>query len=289
MKLKLLIFCLIINLVHAAPVDDDTQFCVENYLKKFNLIASEFGNDEGISSSCSFMIPIIKKHIYKNFREQLEDNEDLKDQAECIMRQLKEKDFANILLALSVYQDADASKISDDLRNETFEKLSKTMQNEVVLATMDCKLEAQYEEIFDELIDGSSESYEDELSLEENYCMRKYIVDNELIEPSYKLSLNPQEIDTSVVNCDEVFPATRQSLENHMILTFISEHSGEKNEEMDACASEVIHSENFIDQLLSFSFLHEIDLSDEAKAKEKAKFIQIMKNFIGTFVRVCLL
>lgn len=289
MKLKLLIFCLIWNVACAAPIDDDTKYCVENYLKKLDLIGSEFGNDEGISSSCNFMMPIIKKHIYENFREQLEDNDNLKESSECIMRQLKDKDFANVLLALSVYQDADASIISEDLRNETFEKLSKSMQNEIVLATMDCKLEGKYEEIFDELIDGSSESYEDEISPEEEYCMRKYVIDNELMEPSYNLNVNPQEIDTSVIDCNELFPAVRQDLEDHMILAFISDNSGEKNEEIDACASEVIHSENFIDQLLPFSLLHGLELSDEAKEKEKVKFIQVMKKFIGTFVNVCLL
>lgn len=290
MKLKFLIFCLVWNLIQAAPMDDDTQFCVENYLKKFNLIASEFGNDEGISSSCNFMIPIVKKHIYENFREQLEDNEQLKDSSECIMIHLKDRDFANVLLALSVYQDADTSIISEDLRNETFIKLTKSMQNEIVLSTMDCKLESQYEEIFEELLKtGSSESYEEDISPEEEYCMRKYVVENDLIDQSYNLNLNPQDIDTSDINCDELFPAARQTLEDNMILAFISDNSGEKNEEIDACASEIIHSENIIDQLLPFSLLHELELSDEAKATEKVKFVQFMKNFIGTFVNVCLL
>lgn len=39
---------------------------------------------------------------------------------------------------------------------------------------------------------------------ESEYCVRKYIVEKKLIETSYKINLNPRDINTTEINCDKI-------------------------------------------------------------------------------------
>lgn len=286
--MKFFILSAIIALATGAPMDsDDTENCVENYLKKLELIGSEFGDDQGVTSGCNFVIPVIKKEIYKKLESELAKKGE-NEHRECFMKKLEERDFASTLLALSVYQDT--TKVSEDLKNEKLEEFAKIMKGQMILSSTDCKLEHQLNEMFEELVEGSSES--DESTPEVEYCTRKYVIDNELLDPVYKLQLNPDGIDTASVNCDELFPTIREQAEEALVESFLdSGNSGESvfNETTTACAVNVIKGENFIDRLLPFSFLHEVELSDTAKENERNKFIQVMKDFTQALIATCFL
>jgi hypothetical protein len=277
-----------IVLTIGAPIgSDDTETCIENYLKKLELVGSEFGDDEGVTSGCNFMIPIIKKEIYKKLESELSKKGE-NEHRECFMKKLEERDFASTLLALSVYQDT--SKVSESVKNEKAEEFGKIMKGQLVMSSMDCKLEHQFSEMFEELVEGDSES--DESTPEEDYCARKYVVENELLDSSYKLKLNPGGIDTASLNCEELYPTIRTEAEEALVESFLdSESSGESpfNETTTECAVNVIKGENFIDRLLPFSFLHELELSDAAKENEKSKFIQVMKDFTQALITTCFL
>lgn len=287
----LILLPVVVCLVGSAPMTDDTEICVENYLKKLELVGSELGNDEGVTSSCNFMIPIIKKEIYKNFDSQLSEK-DLGEHKECMIEKLKERDFATTILALSVYQDT--TKIADEIKEEKLKEISKTMKGQLVLATLDCKLVAQFIEVFEEMLeDGSTESSES--TTEEDYCARKYVVEKELFDTSYKLDLNPLKIDTTSINCEEYYPMIREQAEEELIASFTDvESSGEGahtpfNETTTACATEAIKGENFIDKFLPFTFLREVKLTDEAKQNEQNKFVQVMRDFTQALLTMCFL
>lgn len=285
--MKFFIFSILTAFVICAPMDsDDTENCIENYLKKIELVTSEFGDDEGVSSGCSFMVQIIKKEIYKKLNLEFAKKDEIEDR-ECLMKKLIEKDFASTLLALSIYEDT--LKVTQNIKNEKIAEIQKTIKVQIILSSIECKLEPQFNEMFEELIEGSSEG--DETTPEDDYCIRKYIVDNELFDSSYKLELNPEGIETTSINCEELFPSIRQKAEDDLVESFLNSESSESpfNDTTNACAVNVIKSENFIDRLLPFSFLHEVELSKNIRENEKNKFVQVMKDFTQALITICFL
>jgi hypothetical protein len=158
----------------------------------------------------------------------------------------------------------------------------------------ECQFEQKYEATFQNLVlKNGFDNFE--LTSEEAYCARKYVVDNELMDPTYKLEVNPNAIDTISLNCEEIHAAILQKAEEGLfelneilVRNFLQIEKSEKDK-LDACLKDQITTNNkkFSDQFLQFEFLHEVQLDDTAKEKEKSKFFEFYRIFVVTYNDKC--
>lgn len=275
---------MIISTVASAPMDFDPVICIENYLKANNLIGKEFGNDEGISSNCNFYIPLIKKEIYHHLESELiKDGEVSKETASCIVENLSDKKFANIVLASSIYQET--TKISEEKKKGLLNEIEKKMNKNILVAMFHCKVEDGFGDI---LIQKSNLTSEDDFSPEELFCMRKYVVEKKLIDSSYKLDSNPSKIDTRMIDCEEFNPAIRQTIEDFLKDMILDENSSEEQEDdLNSCVLRAIADENIIEYAMVVRVMQEIELTEEQEKVEKERINQIVVNFMKVLTLTC--
>lgn len=289
MSLNIAIFAVLISMVASAPIDSDTQNCIENYLKAMKLLGKEFGNDEGLTTGCNFMIPLIKKEIYRHLETEMTKEGDASaETASCIVDKLSDKNFANLVLAYSIYQEEEGtSRISEEKRNKSFSEISKKMNKEILVAMFHCKIKDGYGEI---IFQKSNLTADDDFKPEELFCIRKYVIEKELIDPAYKIEVNPNKIDAKMINCEEHNPTIRNNFEDFlkdMILD--DDNSSEEDEDLSSCVLKAIASENMIDHAMGIKVLQEIDLTDEQKKKEKERINEIVLNFMKVLTMTCFL
>jgi hypothetical protein len=286
MSFSLAIFPVLISIVLSAPIDTDTQNCIENYLKAMKLLTKEFGNDEGISSSCNFMIPLIKKEIYRHLEiEMMKDGDASAETASCTIDKLSDKNFVNLVLAFSIYEEEEGtSRITEEKRNKSLSEITKKMNKEILLAMFHCKIKN------DLLFQKSNITADDDFSPEELFCIRKYVVEKKLINSAYKIDVNPNKIDIKMIDCEEFNPAIRQTIEDFlkdMILD--DENSSEEDDDLNSCVLKAIASENIIDHAMAVKVIHEIELTKDQKKVEKERINEIVINFMKVLTLTCFL
>lgn len=279
MKFLLSIFLLcIVPLIDGRSIGGrETDTCIADYLKSKGLIGDEFGSTRPLNSFCEAIVEITKNHVMQSVYLEVASDKDMRQEADCVMESLRKADFGNNLLVIYVYETTD---------NVDAQKM-KVAQGKVTSATfesfMTCQASKKFGQVFDSLLEPESSS-EEETDPKEDYCIRKHIIDNKLMNTDrYKLKVNPQNLDTSEIDCSVLYQKALQEAEDELVQALLDNDSSEENKVESkisstdvACILGKVREGNYIDQMLHFDYIKEFDLDSAGKNELRNQFVDVM-------------
>ena len=210
----------------------------------------------------------IKKQIYKKIRDETDNSETV----QCMIDDLRSKHWLEEFMLKMIYQasltlsaeEKEAKLASADAT------IKKTVKNSIYLCVFFKNLEA----LFDSIMNNASSSSE-EADPTEDYCARKLVVDNKLIDTTkYNVILNPNNLDISAVNCEQVLEkAFKTSL---VTLTKIFNDNDDFNldDKKSQCIFNKYHEQHYVHKDMRVRVLRKLDISAETKLEEKNAYIQ---------------
>lgn len=280
-RLLVLVFCVVPLINGRSTGGRETDTCIADYLKSKGLVGDEFGSAKPLNPLCSVIVEVTKTNILDSVKREIMNDKDMQKESECVMESLKNSDFGNSLLLIYVYE------TSDNLASEEMQKKLNLAKSQVTHATfnsfMSCQAEKKFTQVFDDLVNGDNSS-EEETDEQEDYCIRKHIIDNNLINKNHlKLQLNPKNIDTAGVDCNVLYQKALKDAEDELVKALLDDDSSEEstgNTKIDpsavSCVLNAVRKGNFIDQMLHFDYIREYDLTSAKKEELRLEFVNVM-------------
>lgn len=282
MKLFLLVLCLVPLVSARSTKGRETDACIADFLKSQGLLGDEFGTDQPLSPLCSSIAQVTKNAIVNSVGARVAEDDDMRKETTCIMNSLKKSDIGNLLLVVYVYE------TSPDIDAAVKAEKEKTIQSEINKATMQafiaCQAENKFGQIFDEMINEDSSSSEEE-DPKEDYCTRKHVVDNKLIAlEGVTLDLNPKSVDLKNIDCHLHYQKALDKAEKELVQALMDEDSSEEKGDdkstaplaESTCLLDVVRSGKYIDQMLQYDYIKELNLSPPKMNAMRKNFIAVM-------------
>jgi len=240
---------------------------------------SENSTATSVDTICDTALEGFRESFYNTMTEELKDDKDMEESAECMIAKLKELNIADISMKRFVIEKT--KKMSKRKRKKALRGIDHVIEKKMEIAVAHCTNDEVFGKLFDYLYEAANEttdsSEEDENSPVEDYCTRKYIIDNNFINTTvFKVNINPNNTDISKVNCDQV------------VLDAIEESEGEfKQEYANAlekpskkktkCIGKTVRLNQFFENTVVVILYGEIGIPEDIKAAEKTNFVGKMK------------
>lgn len=264
MKFYLVLLCLV-PLGNSWPVSEK-NVCIAKYLRTKGF---EAGSSDGtLSSKCEAVVNEVKEAtVNESFSHVFDDSsedESTKTLETCIRKGFKDNPgVVDIFLAADFYES-----------NGKPLKMVELLQANGTALVIEIIITCRVSQILDEkekIIPNEALSVR-KWNLSEKYCMRKHVVDNNLLSiANLTLDINPENIDTSNVECNILFPEVAKK--------FGAAWLEREGIEDTTCFLDVFHEENFIDRVLQFEFTRELNLNDENKIEFRNELVKFNMNW----------
>lgn len=196
----------------------------------------------------------------------------------CFLKNVKRLELLEDYWLYSVYEASDIMpKDEKDLKMEQSKNKSLTFTEDI---TKKCSHENVFGMFFDNLVNKSIE-IDRKLGSDEHmskYCVRKQIIAEQLLNTTYNLIVNPENLDVEGVDCKTVLrDLFGESLS--LITDFYFAISYDNfTEEQVQCIAQKSDEINFPYKMASPGLIFELNLNDEQMAIERKHYIESMTN-----------
>lgn len=265
-----------------ALVESVVYDCMSNYLRTQKLLERSHhfrrNKENKITTNgtqCDVQIAFYRNTFYTEMENDLKEDEDLAPQADCLVENLRKSDLAEFSMKRLVYENS--RKMSKRKLKKALKAIDYAIEKRTETAVTLCTSDKVFGDMFDATYaNANTTDSSEEETPEEDYCERKYMVDNNFINPAYHVSLNPKNVNVSNLNCDEIV--------EHSITEAVNELRGEFEDELERpskrtlkCVTKAIRTGHYFESIARIVMLGEIGISDTDKAEERKKFIDGMK------------
>jgi hypothetical protein len=194
----------------------------------------------------------------------------------CFHQQLMELNYSDVIMRIYIY--TKSNKLSPKLKKKYLAKLESESAKVVTVASSICFPEALFGASFDEIFSPSENEEESDEDKQTDYCIRKYVIDNNLIDKNdLNVELNPDNLDIAPdFICTDLVDDAFEELEDQFKSPF--QFVEEKTKRQNRCMNRVIKNAKAVDFMSRLSVLSEVNLKDEFKAVERKNFIEFMSN-----------
>jgi hypothetical protein len=250
-----------------------THECLKKYLADRNVREEMIDYVDpyyGSISDCESAVKGKLADIYNNLRSSLVSNRNNRALViDCTMRDIEEGDDVNY--ELIVLQEQAVEMISNWRFWKYFSKSSKieSLQNKaaeiVRKSLLKCKGHREFGTLFTDILDKTIEW---QRSGEQEFCIRKMLVNNSLINPQlYQFRENPKNVRfTETLNCTIIY----EGVVNELL------EEAEKSNSLSSCVIKVYREKGYADNVLKAEILSKSSLTTNDKTKEKQNFINNM-------------
>lgn len=260
----ILVAVLIAGVADATPNREAMQ-CFTKHLQNKGLLDSSSSKVE-LSSFCQDIMKMTENAIYDGISEKLQIKNSATDENECIIENLKSTRYTDYFLRGKVYE-SDNVASTNDLKKKITDN-SKIHENINLRAIVRCTKGKTFNRVFNILYSGNSEKESD---LENAYCTKKFVVDNNLVDPIYKFNLNPKNIDVTDIDCDTKITIIRKGSGGIINMLVSSD-----DEEVLGCAKQIYDANNFVEECIVVSVLEYLNLNDQQLAEFRNKYVDLM-------------
>lgn len=266
-----MVVVLLAAFTHANPNRDDRK-CVIDHLQKKGILDSSYGEPHD-STYCESFVTKHKKEQYDNVRLRLQGPNGTTLDKDCVIDKLKENNYIEYVFKEFVHQ-TDRTTSVKQLQIQ-FEEDREVYKKILVRASIQCSGLDSFGKYFDEIYKGdSTENAEEEPDVD--YCLRKYIEQNNFIDPKvYTMNLNPTNIDISGVDCVVLIKKSRKEAADFI-------HEELKTDgflpQVLECVEQIYTANNAVDQMITVSYLSELKLNDQQLTVFRNKFVDMMTN-----------
>lgn len=246
--------------------------CYIKHLKSVNKLNQKM---QEISASneiedCDHFVASMRKEMVKETVKTLGTEFEITNKESCVAMNLNNSDFVDMTLKVVVYEVLGEAS-SKDYQVEKKEANEK-VENDIMDAVILCLFQEEYGQLFDEMLTPTENEEED---IEADYCARKAIVNDHLINPSYNLTLNPKNIDTSSINCIEKLKELDFELEKELKNGLLEDEPDISSNSLN-CRVRICNENNYTRKIIATSLLSEVNLTEAQKMVERNKFIIFM-------------
>lgn len=286
-RLYLTIF--FIGLVNTESLQESNVYaCMSTYLRSEKMLDRRFRfrtNEITNETECETLLEDYRKGFYEEMSKELKADEDLAENAECIVENLKKLYLAETSMKNIIYENS--KKMSRRKRKKALRAINYSIEKKMENAMMFCSSEEVFGELFDVLYMNANETGSEESSDKEgeDYCHRKYIVENNFINSTvYNVTLNPENIDITDLNCEEIVQQSIGEAEDEIKDEFVNglERPTKRKEK---CISKTIRTHQFFERSVRIIMLGEISLADDQKLAERSIFIKEMKDLYADIIK----
>lgn len=260
--------------------------CVANYLKDKKLLDKGFQYyNRSEPLECKDYIKENRDSFISNFfsstdssseetdLEAIVSNELLKQREKCLKLVFDAMYFPELLMKISLYEKS--TKTPKKVKKKLLSAANHDAEKKLDIAISVCFPEEYIGVEFDELIqpeDRSNYTLDDK---QDNYCARKYIVDNKLIDTSvHPIVLNPDNLELNF-DCTDKLEDLFEIYEEHIKESFETE--GDQPRSQLRCFSRVIRNKNISQFMAKTALLAELKLTDKQKEEFRTDFVDKIK------------
>lgn len=282
----------LIGLTVAADLEPTKFSCLMNYLRTEKLLDRGYRykatNATMDKVACNAQLEEVRNAFYTKLTDGMKQDDDLSPHVDCIIERLKEFKVAEISMKQIVFENT--RNLSNRKRKKAMRAFDNTIEKKMETAVKICLSDETFGDLFDTLYAVSSnttdsDSDSSEKGPEEDYCTRKHLIDKNFINATvYNVTLNPNNIDVSNLDCDEIV----ETLTNQAIEEFKEEFNEEvtrPSRKATKCLSRNIRTSHFFEHNMKVVIFGEIGISEENKAEERQKFIDNMKQFYNSILK----
>lgn len=247
----------------------DSLNCYADYLKRNDLIESSF---QSIAYNnvevCDSIMTVIHTKEYASLYHYFSE-----DSAECIVKNLEKLKYVDYSIKQQVYEGS--LHLTQQQKVQMIKEIMRTKQSIMKNSRLACIAIKEFSTMFNQLLGDKTEDNEDSDPIED-FCARKFVVDNNFIDNTvYNLNTNPQNINTTNIDCDGIIQRVLKSIESD--LKEVLEKDDDAEEKVK-CIIRKYNANHYFERLLAIIFLKELDLTEAQKTIEREKFIEIMIN-----------
>lgn len=253
--------------------DEDGQACLETYLQQKGKLGINFPVRQSSLFLCRFVTPITLRVVESLIENQIK--EEIPNDADCLIREFKNKESLDILIKLNVIEESNLSE--SEIKTQTNVTRNELRQDLIKTATQCETNEVDFIAIFNEFLGIKNETLS---ALEHKYCFAKYAADNELL-PLQNIDLNPNGIVTTYIDCKAIIKKERRQHERNA-----REKVKARNPEAANCVMEAYNTKNVFNTYIIMSVLDYVELPKETKDVESNLVTDKFADFAGA-VMVC--
>lgn len=259
--------------------------CIVNYLRVEGVIGVEFGStDNTLEQRCVPVIAAAKEIELKNLKQQLvgdgsESGSADEILADCIVDELSRNGFEKSALLRFVYEIA--PQYSSRQRENLIGEMEVQITRHIYKANILCNAEHSFSALFDE--DAVDEA-DAKLTPREDYCVRRYIVENELV----KLKGVKLEVDLShEFDCSKKLVKALIKMENNFLNDFLDQNETNNEEDEPSqsssaqrdCYTKVTHEGDFLRRTLIYDYVREMRLTPRQRGQMKSGYVKLLGEF----------
>ena len=289
-------FAVIISAAYAkvAETEAEKYECVANFLKNRNLLDKNFKYIPKINQlECGTIVTDLKEIILDETLDRIsepstddESDESMdmkklyKENSGCIRGQLNTVGYADLMIKLYVYEQS--KRTSKNQKKKLKSATESEATKKLAIAISLCVSEPVFGELFDNLMKNDDKEAETLDDKQNDYCIRKYVIDKELIDTNkFPVTLNPDNIELNF-NCNNRINSILEDMKK--IINEGFEIPGQ-NKKQARCLSKAIKSENGVEYIAKISVLTEIQITDDLKKELRSEFVQTIKNLYMQMIK----
>lgn len=240
----------------------DRTGCETKFLKDEGFLPPTFPSKPP-TSQCDALDTVVKETFTKLRREY----EKIMYDGECMEKAYKKAKMQRFFILPSVYSKAEhLTQAQKDQKIKEVKEEEKRIANEILSPCIESK---SFNQLFDFLYNSA-----DDTDSKEDYCVRKYLLDNRLVDSHYNVKLNPKNIATAKVNCDALIKESRKDSES----SFTDDRGYSIDKKI--CIKLAFQKGKYFDNVSVVSVLKGSSATAQQLTAERSKFTTAMVKFM---------
>lgn len=238
------------------------------------------------SLQCQSELEQFRSDFYAEMETELKSDEDLSENLECLIEQFKKFHLAEVSMKKIIYQNPKV--MSKRKRKKALRAIESALEKKIETGVKLCTFEKTFGDLFDELYASANETDSREEGVDkvqEDYCMRKHIVDKGFINTTaYNVNLNPENIDVTELCCDEIIEEAIKEAVEELMGEF--EDEGKRlSKRTLKCIAKTIRTQDFFETNVKLIVLGELGISEEAKDEERSHYVESIKQLYENIMK----
>lgn len=220
--------------------------------------------------------------IRQEIRSKINNAEILPKYSNCIYDKLTgSESFVNSMIKAAALEYSGVLEQTGKLKNSV-----DTVLDYIKSSVVACKSESDFGDEFDALFEAERKAVRNVTDYEEQYCVKKYLVKNNLIDTfAYNIDLNPHNINVTGLNCEETIKKSNNDIYEQLGFVYL-ESSNLGNVEKVECALEKFREADYFDLMMKIAALTTVPISPEQRLEERENFIRILSK-ISSNISTC--
>lgn len=233
-------------------------------------------------SVCESFISAFKTTFYEKISKEFKKETDLSEISECLIEKAREVELADLAFKVVAYEGA--SNLPKRKRKKAMKAIELAIEKKTETIVKVCASGKTFGQVFDELCkkDGSES---DEATPVDDYCIRKYLTENNFINTTiHQIDLNPEKVDVTGADCEKVVREAKAEAiaelkkEFEEEDEFVSRHARK-------CLLKSVNNGKYFEAVGSAVVLCEVTMTPEIKEFERNNFIKELESLYDIVYR----